>query len=70
MEVMHILQATRNSSQLKSTSVRLLKSRVTTYELDAVDVHVHPNEPVDVPIFHPLGNHRELVFVDCNPKQG
>jgi len=62
-EFMHILQATRNASQLNSSSVRLLRDQVTTYKLGAVYIPVPLDELVDVSVFHPLGNECKSAFV-------
>ena len=68
-EVMHILQAVRDPSQLGGASVSLLQDRVTTYKLGAVYMPIPLDELVDVSVFHPLGNHREPVFAHCHPEQ-
>ena len=43
--------------------------RGATYKLDAVHVLVLSNELDDVPMFHPLGNHRKLAFTYRHSKQ-
>ena len=68
-EVMHILQAVRDASQLGSISASLLRDQATTYKLSAVYVPIPLDELVDVSVFHPLGNHREPVFAHCHPEQ-
>ena len=68
-EVMHILQAVRNPSQLDSTSVSLLQDQVTTYKLSAVHLPIPPREFVDVPVFHPLGYHRKPVLTHRHPEE-
>jgi len=62
MEFMHILQATRNASQLDGSSVRLLRDQVTTYKFGAVYLLLLLDELVDVSVVHPLGNKSKSVF--------
>jgi len=62
-EIVHVLQTIRNVDQLNGTSVRLLRDQATTYELGAVYVPILPNEIVNVPVFHPIGNQSKSVFV-------
>ena len=69
MEVVHILQAVRNVSQLNSTSVVSLRCQVITHKLNAVCVPVPLDEFIDVSVFHPLGNQNKSVFVQRHPKQ-
>ena len=60
VEVMHVLQAARNVSQLNRTSARLCGwNRGVTHKLSAVHIFVLPDKFVDVPMFHPLGDHRK-----------
>jgi len=62
-EAMHIPQAVRNTNQLSNaTSVRFLWDLVTTYKLSAVCMPIPLNEPVDVSVFHPLGDQSEPGF--------
>ena len=68
-EIVHILQSVCNIDQLDDTLVSLLRGQVTTYELGAVHMPILPNELVDVPVFHPLGNHREPAATHCHSKQ-
>jgi len=63
MEFMHILQATRNTSHLNGSSVRLLQDQVSTYKLSAVYMPVPLDELVNVSVLHPLGNESKPVFV-------
>ena len=62
-EVMHILQAIRNTSQLNGTLGRLPRDQVVMYELSAVCMWIFPDELVDVSVFHPLRNQRKPVLV-------
>ena len=62
-EVMHVLQAIRNASQLNKTSAWLLRSQVTTHKLSTVHVPVPLDKFVDVSVFHPLRNESKSVFV-------
>jgi len=64
VEVVHVLQATRNVSQLNSRlSVMLLRGWVTTYKLGAVYILIPLDELVDVSVLHPLGNESKSLFV-------
>jgi len=60
---MHILQTTRDASQLNGSLVRLLRNRVTAYKLNAVYILVPLDEVIDVSVPHPLGNESKSVFV-------
>ena len=53
-EVVHVLQAIRNVSQLNNTSAWLLRSQTTTHKLGTVHVGVPLDKLVDVSVFHPL----------------
>jgi len=66
---MHVFQPARNTSQLNVLSARLLRGQARTYKLNAVCVAIPLDERVDVPVFHPLGNESEPVFVERHPKQ-
>ena len=68
-EIVHILQAARNVSQLTNTSMRLLRGQAATYKLRAVCVGIPLNESVDISVLHPLGYHRKPVITDGNSKQ-
>ena len=68
-EIVHVLQAIRNASQLKGLSARLLQGQVTIYKFSTVHVAILLNEFIDVSIFHPLGNQSKPMFVQCHPKQ-
>jgi hypothetical protein len=64
-EAMHVAQTVRNINQLKNTSVRHLRERVSrdaTHKLGAVQIFVPSNELDDVPLLHPLGYHRKSAF--------
>jgi len=69
MEVMHILQATRNTSQLNGSSVGLMRDQMTTYKLGAVYILVPLDELIDVSVLHPLGNESKSVFIRRHSKQ-
>ena len=69
MELMHILEAISNTSQLNNPSVRLLVDRVTTYELGAVRVPISLDEFVDISVVHPLRNQGEPGFFKRHTKQ-
>ena len=43
--------------------------RRPTHKLSAVHMLVLPNKLVDVPMFHPLGDHRKSEFAYCHSKQ-
>ena len=62
MEVVHILQATRNPSQLIDTSVKLVRSQTTTYKLNTLHIPISLDELVDVSVFHPIGNQSKPVL--------
>ena len=68
-EVVHMLQATRNTNQLSNLSARLLRGQVKTHEFGTIDIQIPLDEVVDVPIFHPLGNQSESVFTHCHSKE-
>ena len=68
-EVVHVLQAIRNASQLNSTSVGPLRGQVTTHKFSTVYMPIPLDELIDVPVFHPLRNQSEPVFVECHSKQ-
>jgi len=69
-EVVHILQPVCNPGQLNGRpSVMLLQDQVTPYKLGAVYVLILLNKLVDIPVFHPLGNESEPVFIQRHPKQ-
>ena len=61
-EVVHILQAIRNASQLSGTSVWILQGQVTTHKFSTVHMAIPHNELVDVSVLHPLGNQSKPVF--------
>ena len=66
---MHILQATRNASQLNGSSVGLTRDQTTTYKLGAVYIPVPLDELVDVSALHPLGNESKSVFIQRHSEQ-
>ena len=72
---MHILQAERGLHQLRrsDTSVSVCEDRddPSTYKLCSVHFLVLLYEFVNIPIIHPLGNHRVLVGfeIDVNTEQ-
>jgi len=67
-EVVHILQAIRNINQLDNESVRFSFGS-STYKINAVHMPILPDELVDIPIFHPCGNHREPTVAHCHSNQ-
>ena len=70
MEVMHVRQAIRNVNQLNITSAGLCgEDRGATNKLSAVYTRVLLDELVDVPVFHPLGDHRKSVSAYRHSKQ-
>jgi len=68
-EIMHILQTTRNTGQLNSTSARPPQGTVTTHELNTVHVPVPFNKLVDVSVVHPLRNQSKPVFAYRHSEQ-
>ena len=68
-EVVHVLQAVRNASQLKGTSVRLPRGQGRTHKFGTVHTPVSLDELIDIPVFHPLGNKSETVFVQHHSKK-
>jgi len=68
-EVVHVLQAVCNVNQLNIISVRLLWGQVVAYELNAVNVPIHLDELIDIPIIHPLGNQSEPIFAHCHSEE-
>ena len=68
-EIMHIPQAIRDVDQLNGRSARLLRGQATAYKLGAIHVPIPLDKLVDVPVFHPLGNHRKLVFAYRHSKK-
>ena len=70
-EAVHVLQAARDINQLNGTSVRLFggEDQRATYKLSAVHLIVPFNKLHDVPVFHPLGDHRKPEFTHRHPKQ-
>jgi hypothetical protein len=70
-EAMHVRQTVRNVNQLNSTSVRLCGNgdRGATHKLECGS-HVCPSNKLDdVPMFHPLGDHRKPVFTYRHSEQ-
>ena len=69
-EAMHILQAIRNIRQLPNELVRRLpRSNIDTYKRSPVCIRIIPNELVDIPIVHPLRNHRKVALIERHSKQ-
>jgi len=68
-EIVHILQAICDVDQLNGTSARLPGGQATAYKFSAAYMPLPLDKFIDVPIFHPLGNHRKLVFAYCHPKK-
>jgi hypothetical protein len=70
-EAMHIRQPVRDVNQLKRTSVRLCGGgdQGTTHKLSAVYMSIFLDELVDVPVIHPLRNHRKPAFAYRYSKQ-
>ena len=69
-ETVHVRQAICNVNQLNSTSAGFYGGdRGATNKLSAVYVWVLLDELIDVPMFHPLGDHRKPVFTYRHPKQ-
>jgi hypothetical protein len=44
-------------------------SRGATHKLNTVHIFLLLDELVDVPVFHPFGDHREPAFAYCDSKQ-
>jgi len=42
---------------------------VKTHKLDTINLSIHLDEIVDVPIFHPLGDQSEPVFTHCRSEE-
>ena len=42
---------------------------VTTYELGTIYMPIPLDKVVDIPILHPLRNHRKPVLIQCHAKQ-
>ena len=70
-EAVHVHQTVRNVNQLNGALVRLSEGgdRGTTHKLSAVYMSVLLDELVDVPVIHPLGNHRKSAFAYRYSKQ-
>jgi hypothetical protein len=69
-EAVHVHQAIRNVNQLNTTSARFCgEDRGATNKLSAVCAWVLLDELVDVPVFHPLGDHRKPAFTYRYSKQ-
>jgi len=66
---MHVLQTIRNAGQLDGISGMPLRNQLATYKLGAVYMPILLDERIDVPVFHPLRNQSEPVFVQCHPEQ-
>ena len=61
-EAVHVRQTGRNVNQLNRSSVRFCGAGDRgAYKFGAVRMFVLSNELDDVPMFHPLGDHREPV---------
>ena len=48
---------------------QVLVGQGVTYKLGAIHMLVFFNELDDVPVFHPLGDHRKPAFSYCHPEQ-
>ena len=67
---MHVRQAVRNINQLNRTSVRCFSGdRGVTHKPSAVHMFVLLDKLVDVPVFHPLGDHRKPAVTYRHSKQ-
>jgi hypothetical protein len=69
-EAMHVPQATCNVNQLNRTSAKLCsRDRGVTHKLSPVYMTVLLDKLVDVPMFHPLRDHRESPVTYRHSKQ-
>ena len=68
-EAMHVRQAARNVNQLERTSVKPWYGWGSTYKLSTVHVFVLLDKLIDVPMFHPLGDHRKPALAYRHSKQ-
>jgi len=62
VEIVHILQATRDVNQLNGSSVRPLRDQVATYKLDTIYIPVPLDELIDGSVLHPLGDESKSAF--------
>jgi hypothetical protein len=70
VEAMHVRQAARNINQLNRTSARLCSGdRGVMHKLSPVHMIVLLDKLVDVPMFHPLGDHGKPVVTYRHSKQ-
>ena len=70
VEAMHVRQAQCNFKQLNRTSARFSGvDQGMTHKLGAVHIFVLLDKLVDVPMFHPLRDHRKPAVAHCHSKQ-